>query len=90
MVTTFKWLNYFKDATMKIYSYIYSLRKLQNNQERAMISYAILIYSENFHKPLNDSTNFQNLLKASIGMKNKILGNSGLFKKLPWQYIFNF
>ena len=55
-----------------------------------MISYAIFIYSENFHKPLNDSTNFQNLLKASIGLKNKILGNSGLFKKLPWQYIFNF
>ena len=75
---------------MKIYSYIYSLRKLRNNQERAMISYAIFIYSENFHKPLNDSTKFQNLLKASIGMKNKILGNSGLFKKLPWQYIFNF
>ena len=48
-----------------------------------MISYAIFIYSVNFHKLLNDSTYFQNLLKASIGMEEKILGNSGLFGKLP-------
>ena len=48
--------------------YIYSLRKLLNNQERTMISYAILIYSGMFHKFLNVSTYFLNLLKASIAM----------------------
>ena len=33
---------------------------------------------------------FPELLKASFGMEKKILGNLGLFSKLPWQYIFNF
>ena len=41
---------------MKVYSYIYSLRKLRNNQERTMISYAIFIYSGMFNKLLNVST----------------------------------
>ena len=72
---------------MKINSYIYSLRKLRNNQERTMISYAIFknqyMGSGKFNILLDDSANFQNLLKASIGMENKILGNSGLFRKLP-------
>ena len=31
---------------MKIYSYIYCLRKLRNNQERTMISYAIFFILE--------------------------------------------
>ena len=65
---------------MKIYSYIYSLSKLQNNQERTMISYDILIYSGNFHKLLNDSTYFQNLLKASIGIGKE---NSRQFRTFP-------
>ena len=33
-----------------------------------MISYTIFIYSGMFHKFLNVSTYFQNLLKTSIGM----------------------
>ena len=66
-----------------IYFYIYCLRKLQNNLVTTMISYAIFIYSGNFQKFLNDSTYFKKLLKASIGMEKKILGNSGLFLKLP-------
>ena len=49
--------------------YIYSLRKLRNNQERTMISYATFFYSGIFHKLLNDSTCFQNILKATIGME---------------------
>ena len=49
---------------MKIYSYIYSLRKLRSNQERTMISYAIFIYSGNFQRLLYDSTDFQKLLLA--------------------------
>ena len=48
-----------------------------------MISYAIFIYSGNFYKLLNDSTYVQNLLKASISMVKKIIGNSGLFLKRP-------
>ena len=75
---------------MKIHSYIYSLRKLWNNQEITMISYAIFKYFGNFHKLLNDSTYFQNLLKGSIGMEKKILGNYRLFWKLPGQYNFIF
>ena len=61
-----------------------------------MISYAILInkYMGSgkcyMYILLDDSTKFQKLLKASIGMEKKILGNSGLFRKLLWQYIFNF
>ena len=47
-----------------------------------MISYVIFIYSGNFQKFLNDSTYLQKLLKASIGMEKKILGNSGLLGKL--------
>ena len=39
-VLTIKWLNNSKDALMKIYFYIYSLRKLENIQERRIISYA--------------------------------------------------
>ena len=72
---------------MKIYSYIYSLRKLRNSQERTMISYSIFINqymgSGKFYILLEDSTNFQNLLKASIGMEKEILENSRLFRKLP-------
>ena len=44
-----------------------------------MISYAIFIYSGNFQRLLNDSTEFQNLLIASIGMEKKILESSRLF-----------
>ena len=33
---------------------------------------------------------FYLLPNFAIGMEKKILGNSGLFQKLPWQYIFNF
>ena len=72
---------------MKIDSYIYSLRKLLNSQERTMISYAIFINrymgSGKFYILLEYSTNFQNLLKASIGMEKKILENSRLFWKFP-------
>ena len=46
--------------------------------------------SGKFYILLEDSTNFQNLLKASIGMEKKILENSRLFWKLSWQCIFNF
>ena len=67
---------------MKIYSYIYPLRKFRNIQERTMISYAIFIYSGNFQRLLNDSTDFENLLKASIGMEKKIPENSRLFWKV--------
>ena len=44
-----------------------------------MISYAIFIHSGKFQRLLNDSTEFQNLLKASIGMEKKILESSRLF-----------
>ena len=68
---------------MKIDSYMYSLRKFWNSQERTMISYAIFINqymgSGKFYILLEDSTNFQNLLKASIGMEKKILEISRLF-----------
>ena len=47
-----------------------------------MISYDLFIYSGKFQRLLNDSTDFQNLLK-SIGMEKKILENSGHFWKLP-------
>ena len=46
--------------------------------------------SGKFYILLDDSTEFQNLLKASIGMEKKILENSQLFGKLQWQCIFNF
>ena len=68
---------------MKINSYIYCLRTFQNNQVTTMISYVKFIYSENFQRFLNESSYFQKLLKASIGMEKKILGNSILFWKLP-------
>ena len=61
--------------------YIYSLRKFLNNQETTMISYAKYKHSGNFQRFLNDSTYFQKILKA-IGMEKKILGISGLFRKL--------
>ena len=48
-------VTYSKDALMKIYFYIYSLRKLQNNQETTLLSYAkfktelfVLEYSTGF------------------------------------------
>ena len=44
--------------------------------------------SGKFYILLDDSTEFQNLHKASIGMEKQILENSGLFWKLPWQCIF--
>ena len=37
-----------------------------------MKSYAIFIHPGKFQRLLNDSTKFQNLLKASIGMEKKI------------------
>ena len=59
-----------------------------------MISYATFINqymgSGKFYILLEDSSNFQNLLKASIGMEKNILENSRLFWKLPLQCIFNF
>ena len=39
--------------------------------------------SGKFYILLDDSTEFQNLLKASIGMEKKILENTGLFPKVP-------
>ena len=39
--------------------------------------------SGKFNILLDDSTEFQNLLKASIGMEKKISENSGPFWKLP-------
>ena len=44
-----------------------------------MISYAIFIHSGKIQRLLNDSTEFQNLLKVSIGMKKKSLEGSSLF-----------
>ena len=44
-----------------------------------MISYAIFIHSGKIQRLLNDSTEFQNLLKASIGMEKKSLEGSRLF-----------
>ena len=38
--------------------------------------------SGKWHIFLEDSTNFQNLLKASIGIEKKILENSELFSKV--------
>ena len=38
-----------------------------------MIQYALFIYSEMFHKFLDASTYFQNLVKASICMEKKFL-----------------
>ena len=62
-----------------MYSYIYCLRKFQNFQVPSMISYAkykSIMGSGKFYSLLDDSTEFQNLLKASIGMEKKILENS--------------
>ena len=39
-------------------------------------------HSGKFYILLDDSTEFQNLLKASIGMEKKILERSGLFSKV--------
>ena len=48
-----------------------------------MISYMLNIkHSGKFYILLDDSTEFQNLLKASIGMEKKILERSGLFSKV--------
>ena len=44
-----------------------------------MISYAIFTHSGKFQRLLNDSTEFRNLLEASIGMEKKILEGSRLF-----------
>ena len=38
--------------------------------------------SGKFYIFLEDSTDFQDLLKASIGMEKKILENTGLFSKV--------
>ena len=46
--------------------------------------------SGKFYIFLEDSNNFQNLLKASIGMEKKILDFSPRFQNPPWEYIFNF
>ena len=77
----------FKDALIKIYSYIYCLRKFQNDQVISMISYAKYknqyMGSGKFYIFLEDSTNFQILLKASIGMEKKILDFSPRFQNLP-------
>ena len=50
-----------------------------------MISYAKYKYmgSGKFYILLDDSTEFQNLLKASIGIEKKILEKTGLFSKVP-------
>ena len=45
-----------------------------------MMLYVIFNYSGNSQRFLNDSTYFQNLLKASIGTEKKIVGKSGLFR----------
>ena len=47
-----------------------------------MISYAKYKAFWKVHILLDDSTEFQNLLKAFIGMEKKILGRSGLFSKV--------
>ena len=47
-----------------------------------MISYTKYKHSGKFYILLDDSTEFQNLLKASIGMEKKILERSGLFSKV--------
>ena len=46
--------------------------------------------SGKFYILLDDSTEFQNPLKASICIEKKILVSSGLFRKLPGQCIFYF
>ena len=46
--------------------------------------------SGKFYILLDDSIEFQNLLKASIGIEKKILEGSRLFWNFPSQYIFNF
>ena len=61
---------------MKIYSHIYSLRKLQNNQETIMISYAK--YKTKLFI-LECSTRFSvlpELVQTSFSMKKKVLDNS--------------
>ena len=68
---------------MNIYFYVYCLRKFENNQVTTMISHVIFKNSGKLQRFLNDSTNFQKLLKAFIGMDKKILENSRLFRKLP-------
>ena len=64
---------------MKIYSYIYSLRKFRNNQEELwyhMLYLFILESSRDYSMiPLN-SRNF-------YLQEKKILVNSGLFSKVP-------
>ena len=47
-----------------------------------MISYAIFIYSGMLHKFHNVFTYFQNLLKASIDIENKILVISQRFQNV--------
>ena len=39
--------------------------------------------SGKFYILVDVSTEFQNLLKASIGMEKKIIENTGLFSKVP-------
>ena len=73
-----------------IYSYIYCLRKFQNDQVTTMISYAKYKSIHGFWKVLHFRGRFHLLPEASICMDKKILANSRLFPKLPWQCIFNF
>ena len=48
-----------------------------------MLNISQYMGSGKFYILLDDSTEFQNLLKAPNGMEKKILENSGLFWKLP-------
>ena len=57
-------------------------KKVLERSRKTIISYAIFIYSGKFYILLDDSTEFQNLLKASIGMEKKIPERSGLFFKV--------
>ena len=67
---------------------IYTLfKKVPEQSGNNMISYAKY---KSFWKFPETSQWFHLLPDVSIGMEKKILGNSRLFRKLPWQYIFNF
>ena len=58
---------------MKILLLYIPFKKVLERSRKTIISYAIFIHSGKFHILLDDSTEFQNLLKASIGMEKKIL-----------------
>ena len=71
---------------MKKFTLIYTVKEI-SRMIRHLVWYHMLninkyMGSGKFSILLDDSTDFQNLLKASVGMEKKILENSRLFWKV--------